>query len=265
MGVPNVQKRTLRIFPLYFTIPRGKRPGALKMSIIDEYLRLREENRRIRAPNTLYTTDLTHPCPRQIWLNIMHDDPFPPETLRIFDAGRVLEDHWVGVLEKKKDIAVIATQLPARHFFKVDGEEWSIHGRVDILCQHDYDGLIVHEVKTTKNLYYIKRQGPRQEHIDQIQFYINALGVKHGQIDYLDKEAWLTGEREVDKSFPIEANDTIYSYLTLAAEQIAKDIKYANLPDPNPDAWGGRICDFCRYRKLCEEPKDINTKGDNKS
>ena len=68
------------------------------MSIIDEYLKWKEQDRRIQPPNILYVTQLTKPCLQQAWLGIHHDREHAIETLRIFDAGNVLEDHWVDIL-----------------------------------------------------------------------------------------------------------------------------------------------------------------------
>jgi len=223
------------------------------MSIIDEHLKQREADRRVQPPRILYVTQLTHPCPQQIWLNIHHDREHKIETLRIFDAGRVLEDHWIDILRKRDDTAVLATQLPAYHYFDLEGEEWEIHGRIDALCQHDRDGLVVHEVKTAKTTHWMKN--PKPEHLAQLQFYMNTLGVEQGQIDYLDKTAWLTGNNVIDKCFPVKANPNEYYRIFQVAGQISTAIKKAKVPEANPKAWGGRICDYCLYEDLCEKEK----------
>jgi len=221
------------------------------MSIIDEHLKHKEEDRRIQPPRILYVTQLTKPCLQQIWLGIHHDREHAIETLRIFDAGNVLEDHWVDILRKNDNIYVLATQLPAYHYFELEGEEWEIHGRIDILCQHNRDGLVLHEVKTAKTTRWMK--GPRDAHVAQLQFYMNALDINQGQIDYLDKTAWLTGDYIIDKSYSIERDPTEYYRVLQKAGQIAQSIKNAEVPEANPKAWGGRICDYCNYRDLCEK------------
>jgi len=221
------------------------------MSIIDEHLKQRETDRRVQPPRILYVTQLTHPCPQQIWLNIHHDREHPIETLRIFDAGRVLEDHWVNILRKRDDITVLNTQLPAYHYFDIEGEEWEIHGRIDILCQHDNESLVLHEVKTAKTTHWMKT--PREGHVAQLQFYLNALGIENGQIDYLDKTAWLTGNNKIDKSFHIKADKNDYYRILQTAGQISTAITKATVPEANPDAWNKRVCQYCNYQDLCEK------------
>jgi len=223
-------------------------------SIIDEHLKQREEDRRIQPPRILYVTQLTHPCLQQIWLGLHHDREHPIETLRIFDAGRVLEDHWVDILRKRDDIIVLSTQLPAYHYFDLEDEEWEIHGRIDILCQHNRDCLVVHEVKTAKTTHWMKE--PRDAHVAQLQFYMNALGVERGQIDYLDKTSWLTGNHRIDKSFQVKADPNEYYRILQTAGQIATAVKKAKVPEANPNAWNGKVCNYCNYQDLCEKENE---------
>jgi len=225
------------------------------MSIIDEYLLRREETRRVRSPNMLYATDLTHPCLRQITFNIEYDYPHPINTLRIFAAGRVLEDHWVDILNEHKSIHIVATQLPAYYYFNIGRTPWEIHGRVDILCQHDRDGLVIHEVKTAKTTHWMK--DPKPEHIQQLQFYMGTLGVEKGEIDYLDKTSFLQGDTEIDKSFTVNRDRKIFNETITRAKSIATLLgSPSGLPEPNPKAWGGRICDYCLYEDLCKEKEN---------
>ncbi len=221
------------------------------MSIIDEYLKWKEQDRRVQPPNILDVTQLTKPCHQQIWLDIHHDREHAIETLRIFDAGNMIEEHYVDILRKNEDIYVLNTQLPAYHYFEFDGEEWEIHGRIDALCQHGRERLVLHEIKSAKTTRWMK--GPRDAHVAQLQFYMNALGVQRGQIDYLDKTAWLTGDHKIDKSYPIEADPTEYYRVLQTAGIIASSINSGEVPEANPKAWNGRVCDYCNYRDLCEK------------
>jgi len=94
---------------------------------------------------------------------------------------------------------------------------------------------------------------PKPEHVAQLQFYMNTLGVEQGQIDYLDKTAWLTGDNKIDKSFPMKANPNEYYRILQTAGQISTSIKKAKVPEFNSKAWGGRVCDYCLYENLCEK------------
>ena len=222
------------------------------MSLIDEQLLREQETRRIRPPRILYATDLTHPCPQQIHHKVTEDRPFELETLRIFQAGNLLEDYWINILAKRKDIAILSTQVPAYQSITVNGETWEIHGRIDILTQHDNGWLVAHEVKTTKSTYYIKKEGqPKEDHVAQLQFYLNALAIDHGQVDYLDKTALLEGRGPIDLSFPIARSKKAMKDILSLAEQIVRALQSGELPPTNPDAWNRKVCDYCSYRDLC--------------
>jgi hypothetical protein len=258
MEVSNVQKRTLRIFPLYFTIPRGKRLGVFKMSIIDEYLKRREENRRLRPPNIYYLYDLTSPCMRDTVLGIFLDKPHTIETLRKFEAGNRLQDWWRDIL-KATGHDIIAEEQRARYKTK----RYSIHGRYDLITQFDYGPFILREIKTMKTAYWLKEE--KEEHAQQDQFYLNRTGIEFGSIDYIDKLAFATGDRQIDYCFPTKKDPAIFCDLITTADslhphaEIVQDLLARGIRELYCDHY-----DECQ--KLTKmEPKDINTKGDNKS
>ena len=154
-------------------------------SLIDEALQRRPS--KTRPSGVLYVTDLTKSCQRKAYLDIKDPQKYSVETLRIFEAGNILEDYWIKLLEDTPGITVLNSQLPARYY----GSGFSVHGRVDILTQISNGSLLVREVKTIKSFRYLNE--PKPEHVEQIQFYMNALGVELGQIDYIDKTALLSG------------------------------------------------------------------------
>jgi len=218
-------------------------------SLIDSQLQHREDTRRVRPPNILYASGLTGPCLQKTYLQLTHDRPHTIETLRIFNAGNILEDYWAGVLEAHPDIDVIATQLRARHNLTVNDEEWSIHGRADILAHHHLENLVLHEVKTAKSSTW--RREPSPDHVAQLQFYLNVLQIDLGQVDYLDKSAFLQGRTAIDKSFPVKRSLTAFTDFIDVATKIIRSLQDGIPPAANPDAWNGKICGYCDYRDLC--------------
>jgi CRISPR/Cas system-associated exonuclease Cas4 (RecB family) len=224
------------------------------MSLIDEQLLRKQENKRIRQPNTLYATDLTHPCPRQTYYKITVDRPYGLESLRIFQAGNLLEDYWTTILAKRQATRVIATQIPAYHTITIEDAQWEIHGYADALTQHNKRRLVVHEVKSTKSTYYQQMTGePSEDHVLQLQFYLNALGIDHGQIDYLDKQALLEGTTSIDLSFSVTRSEEIMQRLLHEATETAWALQSQTIPEGNPEAWNGKVCDYCNYRDLCQK------------
>lgn len=224
------------------------------MSLIDEQLQYKEDTRRVRPPNILYASGLTGPCLQKTYLQLTHDRPHDIETLRIFNAGNILEDYWIGVLADHPDIDVVATQLRARYTLTVNDEEWIIHGRADILAQHNFNNLVLHEVKTAKSSTW--RKEPSPDHVAQIQFYLNVLQIDRGQIDYLDKSAFLQGRTAIDKSFQVVRDPIAFTLFIDVATAIINSLQSGEPPWANPKAWNGKICGYCDYADLCqkEEP-----------
>ena len=81
----------------------------------------------------------------------------------------MLENYWVKILINRPDVYVIGTQLAAYYY----GKGFTVHGRVDVLAQHNQRELRVHEVKTIKSFQYLDE--PKPYHVEQVQFYLNAL------------------------------------------------------------------------------------------
>jgi len=222
------------------------------MSIIDEHLLSKRRQQKTRPQNTLYVTDLTKPCQRAAYLNILHPREHPLETLRIFEAGNLLENYWTETLNKRTDIQVLGTQIPAYH----KNHNYEIHGRLDILCQHNNAAIVGHEVKTAKTANWLTE--PKEDHTAQIQFYINALAIDFGQIDYLDKKALLNGKTRIDTTFTVERDHAAYAKLISIANRLHTARRTLTPPPANPTAWNGKYCDYCQHQDLCDKSPPKN-------
>jgi CRISPR/Cas system-associated exonuclease Cas4 (RecB family) len=218
------------------------------MSLVDAYLRSRQQVRKIRPRGTLYVTDLVKPCLLQAYYSITQPREYSVEKLRIFEAGNVLEDFWAQILSDNLGVRVFGTQVPA--YFIADDLE--IHGRVDVLAQHSNASIVAHEVKSAKSAHWMET--PRDGHVEQLQFYLNVLDINQGQVDYLDKESFVLGENPIDKSFQIIRDPSIFYLLISRAGTLSQALKTGILPEANREAWNGRICDYCQYQDLCKPP-----------
>ena len=216
-------------------------------SLIDEHLLNKRKQRKTRPQNTLYVTDLTKPCQQAAYHNILHPREYQVETLRIFEAGNLLEDYWTNILNKRANIQVLGTQIPA--YYKNHNHE--IHGRLDILCQHNNAAIVGHEVKSAKTASWL--QAPKEDHTAQIQFYINALAIDFGQVDYLDKKALLDGKTRIDTTFTVERDHAAFAKLISTANRLHTAWQTHTPPKANPNAWNGKYCDYCQYHDLCTE------------
>lgn len=228
------------------------------LSVVDAYLAAREVTPKVRPADTLYVTDLTKVCRLNAYFNIIHHRPADPQSLRRFAAGRVLEEWWVyDVLKQTPTVRVVETQVPAYYI----SEEFAIHGRADIVCQHDNGVLRVHEVKTAKTCYWMR--SPKPEHVLQLQWYLNALGIEEGVLDYLDKTVLLHGlnprrphdDVVVDRSFPVSRDRDAFTGLIADGRRLWKQWVDETPPSPCP----GWLCDYCSYTDIC--PHMIEQKG----
>ena len=141
------------------------------MSLIDRYLRIKKNSNVKKPPRgAIYVTSIVKQCQRQAYLDVVHRTPPPIEKLRMFEAGNILEDYLVKVFNELDDIDVLGTQLPTYYY----GEGFTVHGRLDILAQHDNSTIVCHEVKSTQNVPFT---APWPDHIEQLQFYLGALGI----------------------------------------------------------------------------------------
>lgn len=220
-------------------------------SRVDRFLFAQREVRKERPVGVLYVTDLTKPCLRSAFWSIVDKRPYEIETLRIFEAGNVLEDYWVRVLKSSPGVEVLGTQMKAR--YKVDG--LVVHGRVDMLCQHEDGALVAHEVKTAKTAHWLKE--PKSEHTQQLQFYLNCLGLDWGCVDYLDKTVFLLGQNRggegevVDRSFMVERDPMVFARLVARAKMLMRYWMDEVIPPAEP-CW---LCDYCLYSEGCDKKR----------
>lgn len=201
---------------------------------------------RKRPKGMLYVTDLTKACIKNAYHSIVNPTEFPLNTLRIFETGNILEDWWTNVLDKDPTIDILATQVKCYYIDKEANIE--IHGRLDILCQHNNTKLVAHEVKSTKSTYYLKDK-PKEPHFQQLQFYMNSLGVDFGWVDYLDKDVMLNGkdpETKVDRCFLVERDFSVFARMIERAKELNG---YLQTNDPPPQK--GWLCDYCQYAEGC--------------
>jgi CRISPR/Cas system-associated exonuclease Cas4 (RecB family) len=211
------------------------------LSIVDQYLV--SQPGKSRLPGVYYVTDLTKPCLRQAYLDVVSPGKFDVGTLRIFEAGRLIEGWWVDVLSKSPGFMVLGTQLMARW----RGDWGAIHGRVDALVQHDGGALFVHEVKSIKSLAYMNGAA-KPEHIQQIQFYLGCLNLEFGSVDYISKENLLQGLGVVEQCYQLRRDPAAFVYMVKRGEELAGYVDRVEVPEMSK----GWQCDYCLHRGNCK-------------
>ena len=229
-------------------------------SLIDEYLAEKEANGKIRENNVLFVTDLTKECLRNAYYDITIDTPATPKQLRIFASGNMIEEFWVNeVLRNSKEIKILGTQLPVRYIDPI--EPFEIHGRIDVLCQHNNNQLILHEVKSIKNFYYLHEA--KQDHQLQSGFYLGCLGLEYCDFNYLSKENMLQGLDAVDRTYRVKGDINSYYYVIDSGKILYRSLKDKSPPQKNI-CW---MCDgknskgkiFCNYKDVCDGQTKMDT------
>ena len=213
---------------------------AKEVNLLDRYFSQKPE--RTRISGILYVTDITKSCMLCAYLDIIAPIILTVDKRRLFESSSIIEAFWIDALRSLPDTRVLSTQVPACY----QKDTLRIHGRIDALVQHKVGALVVHEVKSTKSLYYVKE--PIVEHIDQLQFYLNALGLENGRPDYVDKTVFLSGQGDrVDLSFPVRRDPRTFEGLIHRAIVLESYITAEECPPPEK-CW---LCRYCGHQEEC--------------
>jgi len=214
--------------------------NAMETNLLDQHILTKFGKARVSG--ILYVTDITKPCLRCAYLDITSPKKSTIEKRRVFESSRIIEAFWIDVLRSLPDTRVLSTQVPAYY----QKETLRIHGRADALIQHNIGALVVHEVKSIKSLYHVKQ--PIVEHIDQLQFYLNALGLENGRLDYVDKTVLFSGQGElVDISFLVKRDPQSFEGLIHRAIVLESFVNAGEFPQPE-ECW---LCQYCGHREGC--------------
>ncbi|MHA1971538.1 MAG: CRISPR-associated protein Cas4 [Candidatus Hodarchaeales archaeon] len=225
-----------------------------KTSYVDQDLT--KNNYRYKPRNNiLWVTDITSPCLRAVYYERKQKTPSTVQKLRVFNAGRVLEDWWINLLERRQDTEIIATEMPCRHI----NPFYRIHGRADVVTQRNQGELEVHEIKTIKCFGSFLTE-PKPEHVNQLQFYLNTLGIETGYIDYINKQTFINGYNTIDKRFQIKQNKRTYKRLLKRAHNLFGCLLADTPPKPEPCWKCKRNCPYltsCRKKGKHELEKRV--------
>jgi len=218
-------------------------------SIVDQYLALQPGKKREKG--VYYATDLSKSCLRQAFYDIVSPKKFDASTLRVFEVGRMVEDLVVKALGQCGGYSIVGTQVQAR--WPIPGG--SIHGRVDLLASDAAGRQVVFEVKSIKNFYYL--DGPKIDHLCQLNFYLNVLGIDQGELFYVSKEALLNGGAggPVEKRFRVQRDPVAFLELIKRADELHAAVSGGVVPDPTQ-------CFLCRGYCLHPECEFCKSKGE---
>jgi len=202
--------------------------GVRLVAIVGELYRIKQRDfsgklREMTDPHIIYVTDLVS-CSYKRSMRLA----FPLMSFR-FEPPLVLGDLVHAGLGSLLSEHGWETEIPVEKKYSIDGEEYILKGRIDLLKRgkNGKQETIV-EVKTSREL---PENSPREHHAMQLRIYMQLTGASRGYLLYV------TPERLVE--FEIEQS-------SISIENLIRETVY-NLQAPRYD-WE---CRYCNYRKIC--------------
>lgn len=183
-------------------------------------------------------------CMRKVFYSYKNPKEVGLELLKIFEAGNILHEFIVNVLESEKNphIELLEKESP----FTLEVDDMTISGRVDDIVVLKIDNKVyLVEVKSTSSLKYTNE--PHDAHVMQLQLYMHAKNIHNGIIIYLEKNTLQS------KSFLVTYDDKKNEKVIERLKELHKHIKENKLPIPesriiSTKSW---MCKKCQYREDC--------------
>lgn len=191
---------------------------------------------------TIYATDLCL-CSRQTYFKFKKPKPLPEDTLRVYKIGNILHFFIEDVLREngqsfdaiKSEQSVTIPDLSS---------DLVISGRIDFMIYKGTQRMIV-ELKSIHSLRYLnKNNKPLQHHIEQVNLYMKARGLKEAYLVYIDKSFLKT------KTFVVNFDQKLFEKQMEKARMIYECLKKGIVP--NKDAQKDWECFACQYKAECK-------------
>lgn len=183
-------------------------------------------------------------CIRKVFYSYKNPKEVDLELLKVFEAGNILHDFIVSVLESEKNpqIELLEKESP----FTLEVDDIIISGRVDdiVIVKIDNKVFLV-EVKSTSSLKYTNE--PHEAHIMQLQIYMHAKDIHNGLIIYLEKNTLQS------KTFPVPYDAKQAEKAIKRLKDLHQQIKENKLPIPEARIIYSKnwMCKGCQYREEC--------------
>ncbi len=198
---------------------------------------------RAKAIGRYYPSEIGS-CLRKVWYSYKFPQEVEPALAKIFKLGDIMHDFVVDVLKSEKNSEV--ELLKSEVSLKKEHKDFLISGRLDdlILVKESGKSWIV-EVKSTKNVDYVKKADPK--HVMQLQFYMHAAGIHNGMVLYVDKtnlKSKIFPEQYSEEKAAeiLERFSQLHSLLTQNLLPIAEAKKTEGM---------GWMCRYCEYEEKC--------------
>jgi hypothetical protein len=138
--------------------------------VIKQEIKNQTEKDRVSEDNRLYVTELIG-CLRKAWFKRKFPKPLALKSRWYFYRGNVWDNLWTPLFEKN--------QVSVTH--RLRSVPVVISGRIDFI---DADGAIA-DLKTTDNLYWINKEGAKEDNKKQVMFYAWCMAKDKARLYYV--------------------------------------------------------------------------------
>jgi len=212
-------------------------------NVIKRHIETETERERALEDNRLSVTECLG-CLRKAWYRRKQPLPLSLTTRWWFYRGNLLDGLWTPLFGRNQ----VRLTLPLK-----EEEPIVITGRFDF---EDEDGAIA-DLKTVDNLYWIQKEGAREENIKQVKFYCFCDAKTKGRLYYVS----LKDAIRIDLEFDRDDLLATVSEIEERAKILYRALKNNVPPDPLPEgeSWEcGLTADgipYCEYNAVCRKSR----------
>jgi len=185
-------------------------------------------------------------CERELYYDaFLREKKFEPRIMRIFENGDSFHRRMIRTLYRLKDIRLVSSEI------SISNNDL-VKGTCDAIISMNNENYIV-DFKSINDFGFKVLDKPKEEHKMQILIYCYFFNIKKGIIIYENKDT-----QEL-KEFIIDYDEKYVKLLLDKIKFINECIKNKILPSKpefrEDERWK---CNYCRYRKYCEENVNVD-------
>jgi CRISPR/Cas system-associated exonuclease Cas4 (RecB family) len=196
---------------------------------LEKYIEKRKEwsKENYIKTNTIFHASEAGLCPRKIFLERTCPMDENEILYKMFEIGNIFHEFIQSKIfhgENERPLAYTIDNL-------------KILGRADIVMPNE-----IIEIKTIKNVNYLFV--PKEEHVIQLNIYLNVLEIPKGRIIYVNKNDFESKEFDIIKSKPLF--DKTVKRIQYIANMLKKKADFKEIEASiSPNCW------YCKYVRHC--------------
>jgi len=184
-----------------------------------------------------YRPSLLPSCLRRQFLIYKRGVIVPEGKMGLFKIGEMFHEFLDRTL-KAGGLEVKEVEAPFIMVCFCGGELIRVNGRADLILSVDGEEYVV-EVKSVRKL----PREPFKHHVQQLNLYLGAYGIKRGFLIYLEKQAL------AHRIFPVEFSLEAFKLLIDRAAVLHRHLTNDDMPAPDAERWE---CRFCEFKAECD-------------